>query len=56
MSVKIDMDMPRSCLDCRWSKRGIEIGRIICRLTNHEFPSFDATVNRFPTCPLKEVK
>lgn len=54
--VQIDIDMPKRCVNCKWSDRGSEIGRIRCRLTKHEFSYCEVAMNRFPTCPLKEVK
>lgn len=55
MTVKIEnMDMPRSCTDCRYCDSGKSIGRLYCRLTRHDFPSPDGCSSRFTTCPLKE--
>ena len=56
MPVKIDMDMPGSCTKCRYCDRESEIGRLYCRLTRHDFPSYDGYVSRFTTCQLKEIK
>lgn len=56
MPVKIDMDMPKSCTNCRYCDSGNEMGRSCCRLTKHDFPSFDGSFGRFTTCPLKECK
>lgn len=56
MPVQIDIDMPKRCVDCKYSEGGSEIGRIRCRMTKHEFSSYEVALNRFPTCPLKEVK
>lgn len=56
MPVQIDMDMPEKCVDCKYSEKGFELGRIRCRLTYHDFPANDVFLRRFTTCPLKEVK
>lgn len=38
MPVKIEnMDMPKSCTDCRYCDSGSAIGRLYCRLTRHDF-------------------
>lgn len=56
MPVKIEMDMPESCTNCKYCHRGSEIDRLYCCLTRHDFPSYDGRMSRFTTCPLKEVK
>lgn len=56
MTVKIDIDMPKSCTDCRYCDTGSAIDRSYCRLTRHDFPSFEGCTSRFYTCPLKECK
>ena len=56
MTVKIDMDMPESCTNCKYCERGSEIDRLYCCLTRHDFPIYDGRMVRFTTCPLKEVK
>lgn len=56
MPIQIDMDMPEMCTECKYGDSANELGRIRCRLTNHEFPTCEGHMRRFPTCPLKEVK
>ena len=56
MTVKIDMDMPCDCGDCRYSEKGYQDGRIYCRLTKHDFPALDGNTSRFATCPLEECE
>ena len=56
MTVKIEIDMPESCTDCRYCDRGREMDRYCCRLTKHDFPSIEGRFGRFETCPLKECK
>lgn len=56
MTVKIDMDMPESCTDCKFCEYAGNMSRLFCRLTRHEFPNIDGSGSRFVTCPLKECK
>ncbi len=59
MSIKIDMDMPKNCLECKfcaWLELDTEH---LCQLTQR--PLVDVVTNiykdkRHPLCPLKEVK
>lgn len=54
MPVKIDMDMPESCTDCKFCEYSGNMSRLFCRLTRHDFPNTDGCISRFTTCPLKE--
>ena len=54
MAVKIDMDMPKSCSECRFLYDGyacMASEEILCHLTDNEFNR-----KRHPKCPLKEIK
>lgn len=60
MSVKIDMEMPKNCLECKfcaWLELDTEY---LCQPTQR--PLGDVATNRYgrdkrhPLCPLKEVK
>lgn len=54
MPVKIDMDMPDCCTDCKYKEVEYSAERYTCKLLNITFPA--EYVNRFALCPLQEVK
>jgi len=54
MPVKIDMDMPKSCADCKYKQGSYCDERYTCKLLNITFPA--EYIDRFQMCPLQEVK
>ena len=54
MSVKIDMEMPSSCSNCKYKEGGYTDERYTCKLINITFPA--EHLRRFALCPLKEMK
>ena len=53
MTVKIDMEMPKSCSECRLFCGDISTGNY-CKITLKEIDYYGIT--RHPKCPLQEVK
>ena len=54
MAVKIDMEMPESCSECKYKEGRYTDERYTCKLINITFPA--EYVSRFALCPLQEVK
>ena len=55
MSVKIDMDMPKSCYECAFGE-AIDIEEWKCKLTLIIFPKKYGEESRLKYCPLKECE
>ena len=54
MTIKINMDLPDNCADCKFKEVHYSDERYTCKLTNITFP---AEINRrFEMCPLKDCK
>lgn len=51
--IKIDMEMPKSCSECKYKERDA-YERYTCKLLNITFPA--EYISRFVLCPLQEVK
>lgn len=52
--VMIEMEMPKSCSDCKYKEGAYSDERYTCKLTNITFPA--EYLCRFALCPLREVK
>lgn len=54
MTVKIEMDMPKSCAECRFNLDDNRMGVNYCAITLEETDCYRVT--RTQECPLQEVK
>lgn len=54
MTVKINMDLPENCTDCKFKDGNYSDERYTCKLLNITFPA--ETYSRFQLCPLKDCK
>ena len=57
MAVRIEMDMPKSCKECKL-KRYLNVHTRVCSLTLRTINTYIDKRNycRHPKCPLKECK
>jgi len=58
MAVRIEMDMPKCCDNCRFAVQDCCSIEYCCAIDGEEiFPvSFDCKNKRLDNCPLKEIK
>ena len=56
MSVKIEMDMPKSCYHCPIEFGDFASGCHRCAITMENNSSYRGGEQRHPKCPLKECK
>ena len=53
MPVKIEMDMPKCCAECRFQLSDNRYGEMYCAITSSDA---DYECERPINCPLKEIK